>query len=113
MENCIYHYGVKGMKWGVRRTPEQLGHNRKKARDMSDDELNRRIARLEKERRYNDLVTPQHVKSGRRIVQAVLVASTIEVSKKYVSKYMDNYLDANLDGYIQKGMAAVNKVLKK
>lgn len=22
----IYHYGVKGMKWGVRRSPEQLGH---------------------------------------------------------------------------------------
>ncbi len=30
----LYHHGVKGMKWGVRRTPEQLGHkprgNRKK-----------------------------------------------------------------------------------
>lgn len=24
------HYGVKGMKWGVRRTPEQLGHKPKK-----------------------------------------------------------------------------------
>ena len=24
----LKHYGVKGMKWGVRRTPEQLGHKR-------------------------------------------------------------------------------------
>ena len=22
----LYHHGVKGMHWGVRRTPEQLGH---------------------------------------------------------------------------------------
>ena len=22
----LYHYGVIGMKWGIRRTPEQLGH---------------------------------------------------------------------------------------
>lgn len=22
----LYHYGVKGMKWGVRRSPSQLGH---------------------------------------------------------------------------------------
>ena len=23
----LMHYGIKGMKWGVRRTPEQLGHH--------------------------------------------------------------------------------------
>lgn len=26
IEEYLAHYGVKGMKWGVRRTPEQLGH---------------------------------------------------------------------------------------
>lgn len=25
-EDDVLHYGIKGMKWGVRRTPEQLGH---------------------------------------------------------------------------------------
>lgn len=27
----LYHYGVKGMKWGIRRTAEQLGHKIKEA----------------------------------------------------------------------------------
>ena len=26
MDEVLMHYGVKGQKWGVRRTPAQLGH---------------------------------------------------------------------------------------
>lgn len=28
----LYHHGIKGMKWGVRRTPEELGHDTGKAK---------------------------------------------------------------------------------
>lgn len=36
----LMHHGIKGMKWGVRRTPEQLGHRREKR-----DEMKNRIVR--------------------------------------------------------------------
>lgn len=26
--DTLYHHGIKGQKWGVRRTPEQLGHDK-------------------------------------------------------------------------------------
>lgn len=28
MGDFLMHYGIKGMKWGVRRTPEELGHHK-------------------------------------------------------------------------------------
>ena len=36
----LYHHGIKGMKWGVRRTPEQLGHRRERM-----DEAKNRLVR--------------------------------------------------------------------
>lgn len=31
-EDILMHYGIKGMKWGIRRTPEELGHGPSKSR---------------------------------------------------------------------------------
>lgn len=57
--NELAHYGVKGMKWGVRRTPEQLGKRKPKkkkvtTKDISEarsrhnarlDSINRQVSR--------------------------------------------------------------------
>lgn len=32
----LEHYGIKGMKWGIRRTPEQLGHKTEKLKKKKE-----------------------------------------------------------------------------
>lgn len=36
VDSYLEHYGVKGMKWGVRRTPEQLGSSRKGSTNVGE-----------------------------------------------------------------------------
>lgn len=86
----LEHHGIKGMKWGVRRTAEQLGHKikarkakkeakkkaeeeeeakkkaaveaarPKKASEMSDAELRAAVERLDLEKRYKDRMAELH-----------------------------------------------------
>ncbi len=78
--NTLFHHGIKGMKWGIRRTPAQLGHKikqkvqkrtadtdgsqkttsakktvKKSVKEMSNEELRDRINRLQLERTALDL----------------------------------------------------------
>ena len=96
MENSmLLHYGIKGMKWGVRRyqnkdgtltakgkarydgngnakTDSKLSTSTQKSRSrMSDEELGKRIQRLEKETRLKDL-EKKNIDSGKEYARDIL-----------------------------------------
>ena len=98
----LYHHGVKGMKWGVRKevvstigktsrkTAGKFGNSHKlrasskalaKAKTMSDEELKKVASRLELENRYVNARTAQAGKSKiDRILSSIGTLSAVAVS---------------------------------
>lgn len=60
-KSFLKHHGVKGMKWGVRRSRKQLERaakgGGKSVKDMSNDELRAVVNRLQLEQQYTRLAT--------------------------------------------------------
>lgn len=101
----LYHWGVKGMKWGVRRYQNKNGtltaegkkryapdhedytraHTKKSVREMSDSELNVRINRLQKEQQYARLTD-----SPNKIQKAIKVAAAIASSLGTITTLYNN-----------------------
>ena len=100
MENELYHFGIKGMRWGVRRyqnpdgsltnagkkrlkkgqtsneetdssnKPSTKSSSTKTVKEMSDDELSQAITRLQLEEKYKSL-SPKNVSKGKKFVDTV------------------------------------------
>ena len=91
--NELCHYGVLGMKWGVRRTQTQLSrakgrsssdeshddykkaHSSKNVKTMSDAELRNRLNRIQMERQYSQL-SDSNVGKGKEYAQKIMKAGT-------------------------------------
>ena len=54
-KNELYHYGVQGMKWGIIRTPGQLGHRIKQHRLNKQRKANLKKARKARAERVEKL----------------------------------------------------------
>ena len=96
MDNELYHYGVLGMRWGVRKSKSgssgfgkrskrskltvdpsyKKAHSKKKLKYMSDNELREINNRLNAERQYKDLTRTKS--RGKKAVDAfVSTAGTV------------------------------------
>lgn len=116
----LYHHGIKGMKWGIRRFQNKNGRLTdagkkrysddarrskelsKKSRDeMSNAELRQYNERRQLERNYDQL-NPGKIKAGMNYVATAAVATTTILT-----------LYNNSEKLIKLGSKVANKIIKK
>ena len=111
--NELYHYGVLGMKWGVRRAQNKvikIGAKAKKqgwsddaksaaeiktksVKQMSNAELRKINERTRLENEYKNL-NKRKVSAGEKFVTDVVKESSKEIAKDYTKKYMKLGIEA-------------------
>lgn len=99
----LYHYGVPGMRWGVRRKRDTAGATKKRksqgssdyqksrklkrrgSKNLSTQELKELTQRLQLERQYKDL-SPGQITRGLNVVKSITSAGTTVASLYALSK---------------------------
>jgi len=96
VEDFLAHYGVEGMRWGVRRNPDgkprppkytkkELAERKRrkvaaqKRRVLSDKDLDRLVDRLQKEKKLKDL-TDHDLSPGRTVAKTLLATAGTAVA---------------------------------
>lgn len=120
MKNALYHHGIKGMKWGVRKTKNrselsnnlqpvkkpkkptgydathQVATDHVRAKYLTNEDLAARNKRLQLEKTYNDLrpktATEKLIDASLKIGTQVLT----EVGKEYAKSYVSSFANSTI-----------------
>lgn len=97
-DNQLIHYGVLGMKWGVRRKSKKSvktssSSKSRSVRDLSDAELRQILNRHQMEKQYAQ-ITVKEKSAGAKFVSDVLTNAAKQTFTSYTAKYMAKGMDA-------------------
>ena len=73
VHNYLEHHGIKGMRWGIRRTPEELGHKLKARNARHYGHYNKAVAKIGKiqgDKTVNQLTTKEKEKMVKAVEKA-------------------------------------------
>lgn len=112
-EDFIAHYGTKGMKWGVRNKPSSRkggkGKKGRKVSDMSDEELKKKVGRLNMEKQYKSLTKNKRdqalVRKGAKVAGEILGKSAKKSLTSFSTKQMTAALNKAASKRTQRTMA--------
>lgn len=107
VNEILSHYGVKGMRWGVRKKRSESRDRRpltsarkKSVKSLSDKQLRSAIARMRLEREYKSLKqASKKLNAGKKLIGGILTG--------VATKTAINYINAKAPGAIKRVSDAI------
>lgn len=130
MGNYLVHYGILGMKWGRRKSranksfqssskrltatssSKKKAKKKVKIKELSDTELQKKINRLQMEKRYRDLKKDE-ISAGRKLVGDILMTSGKTVGVQVTTYAAGKIINKVMKDEVVKTSKGGNKSKKK